>query len=139
MSKLMRVVVTVAALAGVMLAGQPAGAAVAQAAQRSCTVAPSNKWGCNTASMWLAAGANPHAATLNIYSPATPNPPGTEADPPSSFVIIRNVSTGAEFLRDYQYRSAEHNVWMIIGQSGNYRAELHCPYGCAGATLYFDS
>ena len=135
----MRVVVAVAALAGVMLAGQPAGAAAVQAGQRSCTVAPSNKWGCNTASMWFAAGANPHAATLNIYSPDTPNPPGTEADPPSSFVIIRNVGTGAEFLRDYQYRSAEHNVWMIIGQSGSYRAELHCPYGCAGATLYFDS
>ncbi|WP_203903821.1 hypothetical protein [Virgisporangium aliadipatigenens] len=137
MSKLMRVMVAVTALAGIMLVGQPAGAAAA--AQRSCSVAPSNKWGCSTGSMWLAAGANPHAATLNIYSPGTPNPPGDEADPPSSFLIIRNVDTGAEVLRDYRYRSAEHVVWLIIGQSGNYRAELHCPYGCAGATLYFDS
>ncbi|MFD1372981.1 hypothetical protein [Actinoplanes sichuanensis] len=135
MSRILRGMVAVAALAGVMMVGQPASAA----AQRSCTVSASNKWGCNTAPMWLAAGANPHAATLNIYSPATPNPPGEEADPPSSFIVIRNVGTGAEVLRDNQFRSAEHNIWMIISQSGNYRAELHCPWGCAGATLYFDS
>ncbi|MDI6105977.1 hypothetical protein QLQ12_46145 [Actinoplanes sp. NEAU-A12] len=128
--------VAVAALAATLLAEQPATASAM--ADRSCWVSASNKWGCNTASIWVGSGANPHFATLGI-PPSAPDLPSDEQDPINSFVVIRNVNTGVELLRDVKFHGAEHNRWDVGWPPANYRAELHCPYGCAGAQLYFDN
>jgi hypothetical protein len=107
-------------------------------ADRSCTV--TNRWSCVTAPLWVNGGANPHLATLNIPWTA-PYKPELEWDPVNSFVIVRNLDAAGdpEILRDNKWHGAEHNIWSVGWPAGNYRAELHCPYSCQGATLYFDN
>jgi hypothetical protein len=160
MDKLRTVGVVVTALAAVLLAGQPAAAASVQGtatarsvtsapqaesdagvrtvmADRSCTV--TNQWTCVTSPLWVNSGANPHIATLDIPWSA-PWEPGV-LDPVNSFVIVRHLDAPGdpEILRDNKRHGDEHNIWRVGWPAGNYRAELHCPYGCQGATLYFDN
>jgi len=129
--------VLLAALAAVPSAVQPAAADPVALADRSCTV--TTQWTCVTAPLWVGSGANPHLATLNIPWTA-PFEPGTP-DPVNSFVIVRYLDApGApEILRDNKRRGVEHNIWAVGWAAGNYRAELHCPYSCQGASLYFDN
>lgn len=129
--------VVVTALAAVTLAGQPATAEPTTMADRSCRV--TNKWTCVTAPLWVGSGANPHLATTDIPWSA-PWEPG-ELDPVNSFVIVRYLdpANDPEILRDNKRHGDEHSIWRVGWPAGNYRAELHCPYGCQGATLYFDN
>ncbi|GLY07867.1 hypothetical protein [Actinoplanes sp. NBRC 101535] len=131
-----------AAMSAALLTGQPAAAAppgsATALADRSCTV--TTTWTCFTTALWVPAGANPHAATLNIPWTAPREPyPGDET-PVNSFVILRNTSTGAEVRPpDNRYYGNEHDIWGSDWPAAYYRAELHCPYGCQGAQLYFDN
>ncbi|MET1072631.1 MAG: hypothetical protein ABWY11_08305 [Umezawaea sp.] len=129
--------VVLAALATVPLAAQPAGADPAAMADRSCNV--TTQWTCVTAPLWVGSGANPHIATLNI-SWTAPFEPGTP-DPVNSFVIVRDLDAPGdpEILRDNKRRGDEHDIWDKDWRPGNYLAELHCPYSCQGASLYFDN
>ncbi|SFR28040.1 hypothetical protein SAMN04488564_112151 [Lentzea waywayandensis] len=127
--------VVVAALGAVLTAGQPATADPGAMAVRSCTV--TTQWTCVTAPLWVGSGANPHIATANIPWTA-PYEPGTP-DPVNSFVLVRYLDGPGdpEILRDNKRRGNEHDVWGKDWKPGNYRAELHCPYSCQGASLYF--
>jgi hypothetical protein len=143
MDNLRTVGVVVALLAAVLLAGPSATAAPAQdtatrsvLADRSCTV--TTQWTCVTAPLWVNSGANPHIATLGIpwTAPKCCNPP-----PINSFVIVRQLDAPGdpEILRDNSWFGAQHDIWSVGWPAGNYRAELHCPYSCQGASLYFDN
>lgn len=109
----------VMALVGSLVAPTPAFAAN----QVSCRV--TNQWSCGTAPLNLAGYTGFHVATQGI--------------PGDSFVIVKDLNRAGEpeVLREYGYGGAEHNHWR--GQVySRYRAELHCPYSCQGAVLYFE-
>ncbi|WP_330275577.1 hypothetical protein OG205_07870 [Lentzea sp. NBC_00516] len=129
--------VVVAALGSVLTAGQPATADPGAMLVRSCTV--TTQWTCVTAPLWISSGANPHVATANIPWTA-PFEPGTP-DPVNSFVLVRYLDGPGdpEILRNSKRRGDEHSVWAVGWPAGNYRAELHCPYSCQGASLYFSN
>lgn len=137
-SKLRTAGVVLAALAGVVVAPQPATADTPTVmADRSCRV--TTQWTCVTSPLWVNSGANPHIATTDIPWRA----PGGPGEPHliNSFVIVRYLDAAGdpEILRDNKKRGVEHDIWSTGWRAGNYRAELHCPYDCQGATLYFDN
>lgn len=137
-SRLRTAGVAVAALASLVLVEQPATAGPPAAmADRSCRV--TTKWTCVTTALWVGSGANPHLATTDIPWSA-PWEPGV-LDPVNSFVIVRHLDRAGhpEILRQNRRHGDEHDLWSSGWPAGNYRAELHCPYGCQGASLYFDN
>lgn len=128
-----------AALASTLLAGQPAAAQTggpSVLADRSCRVV---QWSCVTAPLWVPAGAVVHIATTGIPWNA-PWEPG-QPEPVNSFALIRYMDGPGdpEIRRDNKKRGTEHDLWISGLAAGNYRAELHCPYQCPGAMLYFDN
>lgn len=128
--------VIVGTLAATLLAGQPATADPTVMASRSCTV--TTQWTCVTRPpLWVGSGTVVHVATVNIPWTA-PWEPG-EPHLINSFVLLRNLDLPGdpEIVRDNQRRGEEHDKWWSGLPAGNYQAELHCPYSCQGATLYF--
>jgi hypothetical protein len=128
-----------AALASVLLAGQPATAKTGDGgpsvlAARSCRVI---QWMCVTEPLWVPAGATVHIATTGVPWGA-PWEPG-EPEPVNSFVLIRYMDGPGdpEVRRDNKKRGVQHDWWISGLPAGNYRAELHCPYQCPNAVLYF--
>lgn len=128
-----------AVLASTLLTGQPAAAQTggpSVLADRSCRVV---QWSCVTAPLWVPAGAVVHIATTGIPWNA-PWEPG-QPEPVNSFALIRYMDGPGdpEIRRDNKKRGTEHDLWISGLAAGNYRAELHCPYQCPGAMLYFDN
>ena len=67
--------------------------------------------------------------------------PTGQPEPVNSFVLVRYLDGPGdpEIVRDNEERGVEHDRWFSGWQAGNYRAEFHSPYSCAGAMLYFDN
>jgi hypothetical protein len=94
------------------------------AAQVSCRV--TNNWTCVTRPLNTSDTTRFRVATAGI-----PNRP--------SFVIVRdlNLAGHPEVLNELPNVGDEHGHWRQWVYS-RYQAELRCPQGCQGATLYFD-
>lgn len=116
---------TLAALATVVIAavGSLTAPTPAFAAnQVSCRV--TNQFICETAALNLSGFTGFHVATQGL--------------PGDSFVLVRDLGRAGypEVLREWRYGGAEHDHWRDRVYS-TYRAELHCPWTCQGAVLYF--
>lgn len=132
----LKIIGVTATLAVMLLGGQPAAAAPAEGrgvapavTQVSCKV--TNRWTCVTPPL------NTFSSTIFHYaSTGIPNlAPSGQA---SSFVVVRDIAVSGwpEVNRQYRYGGAEHDHWANKVYS-TYQAELHCPYTCQGAVLYF--
>jgi hypothetical protein len=80
---------------------------------------------------------NTFSSTIFHYA-STGVPNLAPAGQSSSFVVVRDIAVAGwpEVNRQYRYGGAEHDHWA--GQVySTYQAELHCPYTCQGAVLYF--
>ncbi|MDI6105547.1 hypothetical protein QLQ12_43895 [Actinoplanes sp. NEAU-A12] len=118
----------VAAPASTVKAGSESGAGVA--ARQSCQVGMQQS--CVTPWIWLNAGDTFHLVTGGIPDFA----PWPAA---SSFIVLRTMTASSqpEVIRQLRWRGEEHDLWGAVGSAGYYRAELHCPYSCPGAYIYF--
>ncbi|WP_305783643.1 hypothetical protein [Symbioplanes lichenis] len=137
--KALRILAATAAVLAALLAAQPATAAPARAdttpgvlAQVACRV--NNEYTCVTANLTLGPTGNYHIATQGI---TWRNWDVIE----TSFVVVRymDVPGNPQRYREYQYYGDEHDIWQNGGAYRVYRAELHCPWKCPGAVLYFDN
>jgi hypothetical protein len=85
--------------------------------QVSCTVP---QWSCATPPLSTAIF---HISTTGVTGP--------------SFVVVRDLALPGqpEVVRENR-ASGNHEIWQSQVYS-TYRAELHCPYACPGARIYF--
>ncbi|GAA2691571.1 hypothetical protein GCM10010428_68170 [Actinosynnema pretiosum subsp. pretiosum] len=81
------------------------------------------QWSCGTAALSTAGSTIFHVATDGVRG--------------SSFVIVLDLAAPGtpEVVRE-SLGAGNHDIWRDKVYS-RYRAELHCPYSCAGARIYF--
>jgi hypothetical protein len=141
--------VVAATLAVMLLGAQPVAAAPTEAAAAAATSTPRAAGGagraaftqvsCRVTTRWTCVTPSLNTFGSTIFHLSTQGIPNlAPAGQPSSFVIVRDVAVAGhpEVLREYRYGGAEHDHWRDRVYS-TYRAELHCPYTCQGASLYF--
>lgn len=151
MKRLRTIGVAAATLAVTLLGAQPAAAAPAQGAAparatttedaegRGVATAAITQVSCRVTNRWTCVTPPLNTFNSTIFHYATQGIPNlAPAGEPSSFVVVRDIAVAGwpEVNRQYRYGGAEHDHWA--GQVySTYQAELHCPYTCQGAVLYF--
>ena len=120
---------TVLVLAGLLASAPPASADAL--VQVSCRV--TTRWICETDVLIVEGNGS---TTVHLFTTGIPTM--TQDGPGNSFVRILDVSVPwrPEIFRQYRYSGAEHDHW-VPNVHYRYVAELHCPYTCQGARLYF--